>query len=290
MFDEQWTRRVLAEVCRTIGRPATNAKLLRHHTNAVYAVEDVVIKIAPQAIGVDVLRNVVALVEWLTASAFPTVQLATGFHQPLEVHGHGVTVWRRLDDTPISVTELGELLRALHLIDHMPPVPLASLDPLRSIRRSLAKATILDDEDRTFLTKRLEVLARAWESMDLPLGWGLIQSDPQVRNALRTPNGAAVLADWDGACFGPRIWDVATAAVHCRRFGIATDFRDFEAAYGWTPRSWDQFEDLCQLRELQMIATNARKSAPDSPAAGEVYRRIAGLREGATELTAWSIL
>src|SRR5690349_12759441 len=88
MFVEQWTRRVLADVCRTIGRSAADAKLLRHHTNAVYAVEDVVVKIAPQTIGIDVLRNVVALVEWLTASAFPTVHLATGFRQPLEAHGH----------------------------------------------------------------------------------------------------------------------------------------------------------------------------------------------------------
>lgn len=290
MFVEQWTRQVLADVCRTIGRSAVGAKLLRHHTNAVYAVDDVVIKIAPTAISVDVLRNVVGLVEWLTALAFPTVHLAAGFQQPLEALGHGVTVWKRLDDKPISFGELGQLLRTLHGISEVPSVHLVRLDPLTGIRRSLAEAKMLDDADRRFLVERLEALSGTWESMKPPLGWGLIQSDPQIRNALRMPNGTAVLADWDGASIGPRIWDVATAAVHCRRFGFETDFRDFEDAYGWSPWTWSEFENLCRLRELQMIATNARKSAPASPAAGEVSRRIAGLREGAQELTAWSIL
>ena len=123
----------------------------------------------------------------------------------------------------------------------------------------------------------------------MPFGSGLIQSDPQVRNALRRDDGTPVLADWDSASTGPRMWDIATVAVHCRRFG-SHDFGDFVTAYGRDPRDWDHFEDLCLLRELQMIATNARKSAPGSPAAAEVHHRIAGLREDLQELTAWSIL
>ncbi|GLY01576.1 hypothetical protein Acsp01_19550 [Actinoplanes sp. NBRC 101535] len=138
------------------------------------------------------------------------------------------------------------------------------------------------------MVRRLEDLAPVWETA-MPFGSGLIQSDPQVRNALRRDDGTPVLADWDSASTGPRMWDIATVAVHCRRFG-SHDFGDFVTAYGRDPRDGDHFEDLCLLRELQMIATNARKSAPGSPAATEVHHRIAGLREDLQELTAWSIL
>ncbi|OKI49132.1 hypothetical protein [Micromonospora sp. CB01531] len=41
---------------------------------------------------------------------------------------------------------------------------------------------------------------------------------------------------------------------------------------------------LCQLRELQMITTNARRSRPGREAAAEVYRRLDGLRNEGTEL------
>lgn len=62
-----------------------------------------------------------------------------------------------------------------------------------------------------------------------------IQSDPQIRNALRHFDGAPVLADWNGAAVGPREWDIATVAVHCRWFDPpgADAFAEFTAVYGW---------------------------------------------------------
>jgi hypothetical protein len=292
MFVEQRTRPVLAKVCQLVDRPADDAVLLRHHTNAVYAVDDLVIKIAPPAISVDALHRVVDLVRWLTATDFPTVHLTAGLEQPLTVDGYGVTVWERLDgaiDRPVTAGDLGDLLRGLHSLE-IPPGPLPQLDPLPGIRHSISASTILTDGDRTLLAERLEDVADKLRSVRSPLGWGLIQSDPQVRNALRRRDGSAVLADWDGARIGDRIWDVATVAVHCRRFGNDQALIAFVNAYGWDPRDWAEFEDLCRLRELQMIATNARKSLPGTPAAAEVQHRIAGLRRGHHELTTWSIL
>jgi hypothetical protein len=292
MFVEQRTRPVLATVCRQLGRSADGAALLRHHTNAVYAVDDLVIKIAPPAISPDALRRVVDLVRWLTETGFPTVHLTTGFEQPLTVDGYGVTVWERLDGAigrPVTTVDLGDLLRGLHSLQ-IPPVPLPQLDPIPGIRHAISVSTILDDADRALLAERCQDLADNLQGVRSPLGWGLIQSDPQVRNALRRRDGSAVLADWDGARIGDRIWDVATVAVHCRRFGNDQDFRAFVDAYRWDPRNWAEFEDLCRLRELQMIATNARKSLPGTPAATEVLHRITGLRRGHRELTAWRIL
>ncbi|WP_328467267.1 phosphotransferase [Actinoplanes sp. NBC_00393] len=291
MFAEERTRPVLAEVCRILGHSADNAILLRHHTNAVYAVDDVIIKIAPPTIPVGRLQRVVELVEWLVARDFPTVALAPGPPQPLQVDGHAVTVWQRLDSAitqPITTGELGQLLQRLHALA-VPPMLLSRLDPISGIHHSIIVSPILTSADRDLLTRCLDDLADVWTEA-MPLGSGLIQSDPQVRNALRRPDGTAVLADWDGACFGPRMWDVATVAVHCRRFSNDDDFTNFVHAYGQDPRGWGRFEDLCRLRELQMISTNARKSPPRSSAAAEVHRRIAGLRQDQQELTAWSIL
>ena len=45
-----------------------------------------------------------------------------------------------------------------------------------------------------------------------------------------------------------------------RRFGIDQGLLDFVTAYCWNPGAWVGFEDLCRLRELQMIATNAEQN------------------------------
>jgi hypothetical protein len=294
MFVEARTRPVLAEVCRLLGYPDSNTILLRHHTNAVYALGDVVIKIAPGDHDLERVRGMVAVVDWLVDHGFPTVGLHPGLSQPLRVGGHAVTVWQRLDpahDNPITASELGTLLRGLHALP-APPVPLPVLRPLHSIERSITRSEILNDKEQDLLMGRLETLAATWEAMRFPRGTSLIQSDPQIRNALRRFDGTPVLADWDGAALGPREWDIATVAVHCRRFDPPGPgaFADFTATYGWDVTSWCQFEELCQLRELQMIATNARKSRPGTEAADEVHHRIAGLVDDGVELRRWHIL
>jgi hypothetical protein len=258
----------------------------------VYALDDKVVKIAPPEYDMERMRSVVSVVRWLTARGFPTVQLYRGLEQPLHVDGHAVTVWQRLDpasDHPITAAELGDLLRELHSLP-APSVGLRTPTPVESIRRSIGLSAILDEDDQTLVLGLLEPLAKTWSTMDFPLGTSLIQSDPQTRNALRRFDGSPVLADWDAAAIGPREWDIATIAVHCRRFRAQSlSFTDFIGSYGWDARRWSTFEDLCQLRELQMIATNARKSAPGTPAAAEVHRRVTGLRQGNDELT-WQIL
>ncbi|GAA4609266.1 hypothetical protein BJY16_007246 [Actinoplanes octamycinicus] len=291
MFVEERTRPILDEVCLILDRSPAEAVLLRHHTNAVYAVGDVVVKISPLSVPLERVRRVVDLVAWLQARDFLTVALHPGISQPIEVDGHAVTLWRRLDASvaqPITTGELGQLLRQLHALP-LPPAGVPTvLDPINGIRRSVDASAILAPADQELLAHRLGELAPVWAAA-MPWDSGLIQSDPQVRNALRRDDGIPVLADWDSASDGPRMWDVATVAVHCRRFG-SHDFDDFVTAYGRDPRGWDRFEDLCRLRELQMIATNARKSAPGSPAAAEVARRIAGLRADPHAVMTWNIL
>src|SRR6476660_2792560 len=161
MFVEARTRPVLAEVCRRLDLDEADASLLRHHTNAVYAVGDVVVKIAPPEFDLERTRAVVALVQWLVARGFPTVDLCPRLPQPLLVRGHAVTVWQRLDpahDSPITTAELGELLRELHTVP-LPPMSLPTLCPVENIRRSLEASTIINPATRDMLVNRLESLA-----------------------------------------------------------------------------------------------------------------------------------
>ncbi|WKU03517.1 hypothetical protein [Micromonospora sp. HUAS LYJ1] len=183
-----------------------DACLLRHHTNAVCAVDNLVVKTAPEEFGLDCTRVVVAVVQWLSARQFPTVFLSPRLPQPLLVNGHAVTVWERLDpvqDEPVTAIELRTLLRELHALP-APPVILPRLQPIDNVHASVIKSAILSTEDRELLLKRLGSLTKRWSVMEFPLGASLIQSDPQTRNALRRFDRTPVLADWDGVALGPR--------------------------------------------------------------------------------------
>lgn len=182
MFVEARTRPVFAEVCRRLDVPDAGASLLRHHTNAVYAVDDIVVKIAPTEFGLERTHAVVAVVQWLTARGFPTVGLIPWLPQPLLVGEHAVTVWQRLDpaqDAPVTAAELGALLGELHALP-APPVDLPTLQPIDNIRRSLQRSTIISAEDCDLLLKHLESLAMRWCEMGFPRGLSLIQSVSQV--------------------------------------------------------------------------------------------------------------
>lgn len=294
MFGEEQTRSILADVCRPLGVSAEPARLIRHHTNAVYEVGEMVVKIAPTHIRVEDLRPVVTLVNWLTDQSFPTVPLVPDVPQPMAVRKHAVTVWQRLKsskDSPVTTAELGRLLKRLHALPR-PPVTPAHFSPINGIRWAIDSSHILSGSERDFLHARLDKFAKLWEEMDSALAPGLIHADPQTGNALRDHQSRPVLADWDTIAIGPREWDLATIAVHCRRF-TPTDseaFGSFVLQYGWDPTSWEHFEDLCRLRELKMITTNARKSADGSPAAREVHRRLTALREDPYDSLTWHIL
>nr|WP_307962172.1 aminoglycoside phosphotransferase [Salinispora arenicola] len=216
MFVEARTRPALAEVCYRLELSDADAVLIRHHTNAVYAVGNVVVKIAPAEFGVERMRAVVTLVRWLVGQGFPTVGLSPRLPQPQLVGEHAGDC--------LAAARSGERHSGHHgRVGHSAPAVArpagssgepATLEPVDSIRRSVQRSTILTAGDRDLLLKRLEPLAARWREMSFAWGVSLIQSDPQSRNALRRFDGTPVLADWDGAAIGPREWDLVTVAVH----------------------------------------------------------------------------
>ena len=95
--------------------------------------------------------------------------------------------------------------------------------------------------------------------------------------------------DWQNAAIGQPEWDLVTIEIHCHRFGHQPDeYEAFSRAYGFNVRDWVGYDWLRNLRELRMITTNARKSAPGSTTAAEVLRRVEALRDDAP--MTWKIL
>ncbi|MCQ8773075.1 hypothetical protein [Streptomyces telluris] len=118
---------------------------------------------------------------------------------------------------------------------------------------------------------------------------GVLQGDPQHRNALHDGDGA-VLCDWDTLSLGQPEWALVTIEVHCRRFGHGTThYNDFATAYGYDVTSLPGYETLRDLRELRMVTTNARKTHRTPGSLAKIERRIEGLRHSDTDLP-WNIL
>lgn len=283
---------VLHRACATVGLNNANARLLRGHTNAVVALAEapVVVKVARRGTPPSNVARTVRFVEWLMGRGFPTVPLHS-VEQPVVIDGHAVTFWTYLPQPPYPVTaeQLAKPLHALHKLPK-PPVALPGHDNIRAIQKSLSAATSLTLKDRDFLLSRAKMLADELMQVEFAFPASVIQGDPQHRNALHHPSGQPVLCDWDTVADGQPEWDLVTVEVHCRRFGYGRGhYEDFADIYGFDVTRWPGFRVLRDIRELRMIATNARKIAHSPASLPELERRIEGLRSE-DECLQWDIL
>ncbi|MBY8862615.1 aminoglycoside phosphotransferase family protein [Nocardia sp. CA2R105] len=293
-FTPERTLSILEHACRAVGLDHAGAQLMRHHTNAVYRLVSapVVVKIDRPCQGRSPV-DVVALVRWLQARQVPVVGLAPA-RQPMKIGGSAITFWRYLPQfREIAAPDLAAPLSMLHSLRTRPPqwLPARHLaGTFTRIAQSIAASRILTPEDRALLrAERARLAARAAE-ISFVLPPGLIHGDAHHRNMLWDPaTGGGVLCDWESAAYGHPEWDLVTLEVHCRRFAHpAAEYEKFCHAYGFDIRTWPGYSWLRDLRELRMITTNAYKSAPDTPCAREVLRRIAALRAGVP--SRWNIL
>jgi hypothetical protein len=283
---------LLERACALAGLDPRGAVFLRGQTNAVLrlAHDPVVVKIARNGTDPADVHRTVTLVRWLMDLGFPTVPLHRPGLQPLDIHGHTVTLWTHLPQPsrPVPAEALAKPLNTLHSLGSA-PISLQALKPCTAIRSSLSRTSILTQDALTYLHERVDDLEQALTDLSYELEQSIVQGDPQHRNALHGGNGA-VLCDWDSAAFGQPEWDLVTVEVHCRRFGYGRDhYRRFAEAYGWDVTAWSGYPILRDLRELRMITTNARKASHEPEKASEVVNRIAALHNGETDVP-WKIL
>lgn len=291
-FDESEMHQVLQRGCEAVGLETSDARLLRGHTNAVVLLEkeQVVVKIARRGSHIDDVTRTVKFVRWLMDAAFPTVPLHP-VQQPVVVDQHAITFWTYLPqpDHPVAAVQLAKPLHALHTLE-TPPVALPNHDNLAAIRRSLAAITCLPADTLLVLAEHADQLESDLRAVEFGLPEGVIQGDPQHRNALHVGEDEAVLCDWDTVAVGQPEWDLVTVEVHCRRFGHGQQhYAAFADAYGWDVTRWSGYGTLAAIRELRMITTNARKVHHAPTSLKEVERRVDGLRREDRHLR-WSIL
>ncbi|WP_326795752.1 aminoglycoside phosphotransferase family protein [Streptomyces sp. NBC_01808] len=289
-FTESERQHVLERACAVVGLDGSSARLLRGHTNAVVllAREPVVVKIARRGTRVGDVARTVAFVRWLMSVGFPTVSLLP-VDQPVVVDQHAVTFWTYLPQPPdpVAAVQLAAPLNALHALT--PSLTLPTHDNLRAIRRSISAIAHLPVSTVDYLSGCADRLESELRDVRFDRQPGILQGDPQHRNALHTPTGA-VLCDWDTVTVGQPEWDLVTVEIHCRRFGHGRrHYERFADAYGWDVVRWPGYGTLARIRELRMITTNARKVRHTPGSLEEVKRRIEGVRRGDSELR-WHIL
>ncbi|MFE0423793.1 phosphotransferase family protein [Streptomyces sp. NPDC058953] len=284
---------LVVQACDEFDFDGSEPHLLRGHTNAVIRLGDVVLKIARKGTAPQAVERTATLVCWLQELGFPTVPLRPGIRQPVRLQqGALATVWNYLPQParPVTAADLAAPLADLHRLT-TPPISIRRLDNLSAIRRSLATARTLCPDDRAFLTNWADELEQGLDRVTYDLPPCLVQGDPQHRNALHdTEQGRTVLCDWDTVAFGQPEWDLVTVEIHCRRFGYGTrHYEGFADAYGLDITVWPGYPVLRDIRELRMIATNARKSHHTPGSLAEVRRRIKGIREQ-EDMMEWDIL
>lgn len=290
-YSETEMRHVLQQACEAVGLDSEGAEVLRGHTNAVVRLrhDPVVVKIARRGSRYEDVERTVRFVQWLMDLDFPTSPLHD-VAQPTVVDGHFATFWTHLPqpEEPVTAQQLAEPLLTLHNLP-APPMQLPEHDAVAAIGRSITAADVLPAATRAFLNERLERLSKELDEIDFLFPETVIQGDPQHRNALHT-GATAVLCDWDTVTRGRREWDLATIEIHCRRFSHgAGQYQPFVDSYGFDITTWPGFPVIRDLRELRMIATNARKLTHAPHTRSEVERRIEGLNQEETSMR-WNIL
>jgi len=291
-YDESEMYQVLERGCTAVGLDSRGARLLRGHTNAVVLLEkeQVVVKIARRGSRIDDVARTVAFARWLMDVGFPGVPLHH-VDQPVVVDGHAITFWTYLPqpERPVEAEKLAKPLYALHTLPS-PGFAFPEHDNIRAIRRSLSAITCLPPNSVRFLLEEANRLEAELRDVEFALSKGLIQGDPQHRNALHTGDGGAVLCDWDTVAYGQPEWDLVTIEVHCRRFGYGPGhYQAFADTYGWDVTRWPGYPTLVSIRELRMITTNARKVHHAPASLAEVRRRVEGLRRRDRGMQ-WNIL
>ncbi len=285
------TRAVLDMVASRLGVPVQDARLLRLHGNASYALPSagLVIRIATNPRVLGAVTASIAVTRWLAGRGFPCTVPADIDDQPFVIAGYVVSAWRYLPtiDTPAPTSaEMGNLLRELHAHGN-PPYPLPGLgDPLASVTDEIGKAPdAMSPATQSWLQERITSLRRQWSALDFPLPAGLIHGDAHIGNLMRAASGQAVLGDWDHVATGPREWDVAQIHYVDRRFGRAgqNDIDAFTGAYGWDIRTWPGLDTVIAIREIWGLRPYIRTASDRPDYSRQLAYRLHTLQSGDTQ-------
>ncbi|MFI6796516.1 phosphotransferase enzyme family protein [Streptosporangium canum] len=275
---------VLRDVCEELGIDHRDAELLRVRSNAVFKLRsEIVVRIATAPNALTRLPVVLAVARWLAQQGFPAVRPADEIsEQPVVHEGRVVTFWHYVPASGRpTTTELGEILRSLHLLP-VPPVALKRFaDPLSEVRRAVDHSEELTSCQRAWLRDRIAELTERWSGLGVDGSPVLLHGDAWIDNLLRCTDGHVVLCDWDGVAVGPREWDLVHTYHGQRRFGLtAADVDAFADAYGSDLRSWPGYSTLMEVRDMYAVGIHIRNAGADPFSRRELPRRLDSLTRG----------
>jgi hypothetical protein len=280
---------VLAEVCRRIGAPASAARLLHLHGNAVYGLpaQGLVVRISGSQAALARITGSLKVTAWLAGNGFRCTVPAPVPGQPFTVNGKVASAWQYIPeaaDPPPSAADLARLLRDLHSRPLPPSPPQAFTDPLAGVTAALdsAPADAISGQQRDWLAREVQELSSRWDGLRFPHPAGLIHGDAHPGNLIRAQDGTVMLGDWDHVAVGPREWDLAQVFYTSQRLGYPApdDVERFGDAYGWDPRDWPGLATLVTIREVSGLGTYIRNAPAQPFARRELAMRIATLQAG----------
>ena len=286
-FTDAQLQRGLAAIADAAGLDPAHAQLIKVTNNAVWRLTTTptVVRMATTPVLLHRTPTVIAAADWLATHAAPAVRL-TDLPQPIRAtDSHGIawtaTTWHAETPTgPVPTgRDLGRLLRIVHSLP--PPAdPLPAWEPLEDVRRRLADAEALPDDDRSVLHRLVDELDGDLPSVRYALPPGPIHGDAHLGNLIPTAAGA-VLCDFDSAATGPREVDLVPTAVGVLRFQRPAQVQDdLAAAYGFDVTRWSGWPVLRRLRELKLV-TSALPLLASQPAMAARWRqRMRSLSDG----------
>lgn len=255
-FTEPAMTATMNKIAARLSVPATDARLLRLTNNAVYALPaaGMVIRITRSHILHHRVHKVVRLGEWFAKVGAPTIRLADGVEQPIEVDGLLASVWRYLppDGRAPGLDDLGAVLRQFHRLTP-PSAEVPTWDPVADARTRIYDAEALDATDRATLLAWCDDLEQQVQGLVENCVPRLIHGDAHIGNLLRQPDQRVALCDFDATCVGPWQVDLAAVAVGQTRFARHGTHQALATAYGYDVTTDPDWPVLRQARELKMV-------------------------------------
>ncbi|MFJ9523132.1 phosphotransferase [Kitasatospora sp. NPDC101801] len=284
-------REALESASASQGFNTDGAALLHHNQHWVLRLPratpsgSVVAKIHKEGTDRLAVTRQVATANWLHDNGVLTARPA-GTGWPVLAGQHLVTFTHDLGTGgPATPRALGRALARLHALPVPRDLNLPRVDPAASLLARIEQLPdhVLDPEDRNWLTTYVHTLGERFDTTQWPGEPVVLHADLATQNTITIDLDEAALIDWEYACYGPEVCDLAFLAWS----------RD---GFGGSPRHYDQFattygldvttvhggtlyrQVLAPLRAVVgvVIALEAATRAPDW--ADEAAHRIACVR------------
>jgi len=273
------SREHLRDACAAVGLmgQAEQAELIRLGENAMWRLPSLglVARIARDGQQHAAAREV-RVASWLAANGIPAVQPVEELQQALEVSGRAVTWWHDLGPhRPGTVVELADLLRRLHALPVPTSLALGYTDPFVRLDERIDQ-TDLDSEQRAWLHQHLAALRSSWARLPQPSPQVVVHGDAWAGNVAVTPDGTAVLLDFERTATGPREWDLASTAVACKTSGTVSpqDYQRYCHTYGRDVTDWPGYAALRGARELRLTCFAAQTAVQHPTAHTQAAYRL----------------